>query len=406
MSTKGLFDRIATLVEELGVEKAAAATEKAAKTDSQGQSSHPSTKEDPAERDATEGAQSADNTKVVKETVPVSVDGTADATPGNVPKDENQQLGQGVDKAKPTGEDPKNETVTKGKPGGDTREDGQGGTSHPANADFGDKYSADRLAGLSDADLYKLAAELGNSAAADIANGFFQDKAADVAAPDSAAPAKAAASAGAATAKAAAAPAAQPEQDSNAIASEIIVDVVKSAQHQADLVAWHLANEAAALRKQAEAELEDPTAGGEDGEDHGTEEAEGSVDGTEEGGELPTEGGPPPGAEALLGAMGGAPGAEAGGVPGAEMGGPPPGMEGMPADEAIQQLAMALLELGIDPAELAAAASDTGAKIASTVVQYKRAGKFRVEACKSAQQKQARDYMKGYISELLARSQR
>ena len=69
-------------------------------------------------------------------------------------------------------------------------------------------------------------------------------------------------------------------------------------------------------------------------------------------------------------------GGGAGGGP--PMGGPPPDAMGGPP---------------VDPAA-------EGAKLASAVKNFKRAGKFRYEEAKTAAQRQARDQIKDYIREL------
>ena len=81
-----LFDRVAGLCDEIGAEKTAAAAEKRAETGipdpggAEGATSHPSKKTDDDLQPASEGEQSADNTRIVKETVPDSVDSKSDET--------------------------------------------------------------------------------------------------------------------------------------------------------------------------------------------------------------------------------------------------------------------------------------------------------------------------------------
>ena len=114
------------------------------------------------------------------------------------------------------------------------------------------------------------------------------------------------------------------------------------------------------------------------------------------GGEM---GGPPP----EMGGMGG----EMGGGMGGEMGGPPPEMGGMGDEAALQELAMALMEAGIDPAQLAALAQQQpeAAKMASAVHNHKRSGKFAfTEAKTGSAERKVRDYMKGFVLELYNRS--
>jgi len=236
-----------------------------------------------------------------------------------------------------------------------------------------------------------MAADLGNEITADLANGHFSPAQADVT-PEQAA------AAGAGLAKAA--EEIMPDQ----LAAAVIAHQIKVAHHQADLVANQLAWELSELQKAAEEE-EDPLGGVAEGEDNGSEEIPADA-----GEELPVEGeelaeaGGGEGAEELLAAMGSGGEAMPPEVGGELAGMPEEALAGMDGDEGIQQLAMALLELGIDPAELAAAASDTGAKMASLVQQHKRTGKFRVEVPQNKTQKQARDYMRSYVLDLMRRN--
>ena len=75
-------------------------------------------------------------------------------------------------------------------------------------------------------------------------------------------------------------------------------------------------------------------------------------------------------------------------------------------EEALQQLAMALMELGIDPAELAAAEGPQGPKIASAVEDHRKSGKLEFTEAKTAEQRKVRNYMKGVIREIHSRSNR
>ena len=112
-------------------------------------------------------------------------------------------------------------------------------------------------------------------------------------------------------------------------------------------------------------------------------------------------------------------------------GGAPAELGGMDEEAAVQELAMALEELGIDPAELAAAAAMeggggadpaalagggapaemgpppelAGAKLAAAVEAHKRSGKFEfTEAKQGSAQRKVRSYMKGYVRELVGRN--
>jgi len=440
-----LFGRVNSLVEEISNEKSAA--DKTAMDDPGGQegaSSHPSTKPDDDEtQPSPEGTQSSDNATIVKEQTPGVVDTVPEVTPESAPTQDEVQLGQGVDKAKPTGEDPANEDGGKG-----TKDDppsagnkDMGGTTHPASGQHGEKYSADALGTMSDDELFKAAAELGNAVAADMANGLlFQGDAAPAApsepvkeagatkthcpecnsdytgnacscgyAMKSASTAAPAADAAAAGYKAAATAG---EPDVTEAAATVVVDTVKTAQHHADLVADYLQQHHDSIQKAAMGGEEDPTGPAAEGENH-EGGAPAAPEGEGEGGDLLAAmagggGGMPPEAGGMPGEMppeaGGMPGEmppEAGGMPG-----PPDAMGGMGDDEAIQQLAMALLELGIDPAELAAVSAEPAPKMAAAVDQHKRHGKFIFEEAKQGSaERQVRDYMKQYVGELFRRTQ-
>jgi len=153
---------------------------------------------------------------------------------------------------------------------------------------------------------------------------------------------------------------------------------------------------------QQEGEMPPEEAGG--GGEAGVEELLASMaGGGEMGGEMGGEEMPPE--------MGGEMPPEMGGEMPPEMGGmggeAPPEMGGMGDEAALQQLAMALMELGIDPAQLAAVGQPEGAKIASAVQDWKRQGKFAfTEAAEKTAERKVRDYMKGFITELYGRSQR
>lgn len=454
-----LFDRVAGIVEEIGAEKKAAWHEKRAGSKDMGNSSHASdSAKDDDEQEPSEGAHSADNERIIKETVPNSVTEAPDATPDNVPSYADVSLSQGVESGE-TGEGV--ETPTKGKPDGDVREGDQGGTTHPADGSYGEKYSADRIAGFTPRAILKSAAELGNDVMADLANGLYGS------APSTfRQDANDAAVAGQKTAAAAG----HVANDVDDLAANIVTEIVKSAYHQADLVAASIHSNLAALQKRAEGEGGDPTSGMADGEAHGTEAAGGEPDadqmggpsdgdadnggggglmgemggGGEMGGEMGGggevdpemlqqliamlqsdpqlaaqleqvlqgaggAGGPPPGGDMGGGGM---PPPEAmagagGPPPGAEAGGPPPEMAGMGDKAAMDQLTMALVESNIDPRALAAANPKQGAKIASAVIDHQRSGKFEYsEAKRGSAERKVRDYMKGYVRELYSRSRR
>jgi hypothetical protein len=262
---------------------------------------------------------------------------------------------------------------------------------------------------MADDDLFKLAADLCNELLADVANGLFEPTKKAEETP--ATPGQSAATpAESADAGYKAAAAAGDATDVDQVAGQVITQIVKTAHHQADLIASYLSQEKAAM--EGEEEEVDPTGGAGEGEDHGTEETEGGEGPTEAPPEegSPLEGGAPGGGEEGGPEMGGPPmgGPEMGGPPmgGPEMGGmgaPPEALGGMGDEEALQQLAMALMELGIDPAMLAQAGGPAP-KLASAVTDYKKTGKFQVSETKTAAERQVRNYMKGYINELCKRS--
>ena len=445
MSTN-VFDRVSSLVEEIGNEKQAAA--KAAMDDPGGQdgaSSHPSATSDSSElpQPAPEGEQSSSNESVVKEQTPLVPDNDPELTPEAAPKQDEVQLGQGVDKAKATGEDPSTEEDYKGDKE-DPPEQGNkdmGGTSHPASGDIGEKYSSvtrESVAAMSDANLFKLAAALGNDVNAVLANSFFnEDKAADLKGDqhelDTDNDGKIEGSDFSAIRKkkkksdkssdensedkaAAAGYAAADEADT--FAAAIIGETVKAAHHQADLVADYMSRISSDLRKQAEGVPMDDTLGGEgNGEAHGTEVPAPADGGGEAilaamagGGEeqMPVE---DPLAAAGVGPEGMGP--EGMGPEGMGPEGVPTELAGMDEEAALQQLASALQEAGISPEELAAAGmaggegAEVAPKLAAAVDNLQRSGKYEItEAKRGTSERKVRDYMKGYVNELCARSRR
>lgn len=113
--------------------------------DERGETSHPSEKAEDGNQTASTGARASEHEKDVKAQVPgQSVNdakGTESAGPG---RGENSPVLSTVVKSKATGEDAAVETSSaKGKP-----EDP--GTSHPAKADMGEKFSAAQLKGIGD----------------------------------------------------------------------------------------------------------------------------------------------------------------------------------------------------------------------------------------------------------------
>jgi hypothetical protein len=196
---------------------------------------------------------------------------------------------------------------------------------------------------------------------------------------------------------------------------EVCANTLREADEMADLFMGFLSSKQAAA---------DPTEEASEGEDHGAPADVGS-------------GAAPAGLEAMLGAEGGEPAADAGseGLEGA----------GPSEDEAVQELAMALEELGIPPEALleAVAGGEAGAaggmpgpeagamppeaagmppeaagmapkmaaakkaselrSIGAAVMNFKRAGKFQVKEARTKRSRQLRDIMKQHVIELVNR---
>jgi hypothetical protein len=110
---------------------------------------------------------------------------------------------------------------------------------------------------------------------------------------------------------------------------------------------------------------------------------------------------------------------EAGGgemPPEAGGGGVPPEAGGMDEEAAIQELVMALVELGVSPEQYAAMAGggvdeqsgeiapteEAGPKLAKMAQVHQRSGKFKITTANDGTpQRKVRDYFKGYLNELL-----
>lgn len=179
---------------------------------------------------------------------------------------------------------------------------------------------------------------------------------------------------------------------------EVCANTIREADEMADLFLGFVTSKAA----------EDDTAEAEaEGEDH-------SAPGDAESGASDAPPAAPAGLEAM---MAGGDGADAGAM-GAE-----PGLaEAAPSDdEAVQELAMALEELGIPPEALLGAAQGAGGapggmeaapkmaaakdlgEIGAAVVNFKRAGKFQVKEARTKRSRQLRDIMKQHVLELVNR---
>lgn len=181
---------------------------------------------------------------------------------------------------------------------------------------------------------------------------------------------------------------------------EICANTLREADEMADLFIGFVSQKSAAV---------DPADEAAEGEDH-------SAPGDDESGASPAgdAAGAPAGLEGMMG----------GEAPAPEMGG-----EVVPSeDEAVQELAMALEELGIPPEALIqavqggagaapvgagpemppemapkmAAAKDLNA-IGAAVVNFKRSGKFQVKEARTKRSRQLRDIMKQHVLELVNR---
>jgi hypothetical protein len=261
--------------------------------------------------------------------------------------------------AKPTGEDPSAEKDYKG----NIKDPG---TSMPADVSDNEKYS-------------KATFEMNIKTAADLGNAILSA----IVTPKTAA---------AKPAPVAPVAAVAPIQKDAAVSTEdIIRGTLEDACNQADLLGYHLMQ-----YKQAEEELKEPP----------------------EGAEAPAgPGGPPPGgmpADPGAGALPPDAGMMGGGMPPAGMppaGGDPGAGGAPPQDEALQQLVAGLAEMGITPEMLMQAAQATQpdpngdmqakqAFVASTALNFMRTGKYRMDSCKSARERDLRDKAKDYSRQI------
>jgi hypothetical protein len=427
-TTSQLFGQLSEFMEEIQAEKSAAHEKDPGGHD--GPSSHPSADVDDSLADASEGARSAENSSDVKADVGgKDIDSTPEASPGS--GDENQ-LNLGLSQSS-TGEDPAVEDDFKG-------EKDDPGTAAVADVKDGEKYGelAEKYASVSFAEASDRALTLGNEILASFANGAAATKQATAQGnPTQGNPAQvqpeAEKSAEAGYALAAALGMEKMSSDERVSAS--IEQTIKDAQLDADLVGGYLsdlANSVESYEKGAEGELPpellDPTGGAaegdvegepsgmEEGGDEGMEELLGEEEPMMGGEEEPMMGGDDLGAEDVEGVLGG-------------LEGPPD--EGLGEEEALQELAMALDELGIAPEDLVAAAEGGGGeglggeglggeglgagggpelpmevaaeckKLASAVQGFKRSGKFRLKSATNDRERKIRDLMKAHVMELV-----
>ncbi len=110
----------------------------------------------------------------------------------------------------------------------------------------------------------------------------------------------------------------------------------------------------------------------------------------------PGMGGMPPGGDPGMGGM------PPGGDP--DMGGMPPGdpsMGGVGKEEILQELLMAMQEMGITPEDLAGMANGSGQKMAANVRAFQRSGRFEIKAASTVRQRSVRNHMKEMLREML-----
>ena len=382
-STSQLFGQLSEFMEEIQAEKTASHDKDPGGHD--GPSTHPSADVDDSLADASEGARSSENSSDVKADVETDgVDGHAEAKPGD---GEDNQYNIGLSQSA-TGEEPSVEDDFKG-------DKDDPGTAHVADTSDGEKYGSleEKYAAASFAEARNHALNLGNEILASLANGVDMSKQAAEQAVTTETPTttteattmettldadpetKQAAEAGYALAAALG----MEKLSSEERVSASIEQTIKDAQLDADLVGGYLTDLAAGLEDQEKTaegmlpdEMEDPTGGAAEGD------IEGEPSGMEEGGDLGEElggemGGLP---EELLGGGGEEP---LGGGEGlgeedvaAALGGLEEPEAGIGEEEALQELAMALDELGIEPEELAAAASEEGGLPKEVVAECKK----------------------------------
>ena len=193
------------------------------------------------------------------------------------------------------------------------------------------------------------------------------------------------------------------KQAAEAAVREVCANTLREADEMADLfMGFSTAKSAGA----------DPTEEAAEGEDHAAPGDAASGAGAAAA---------PAGLEAMMGGeMGGEMGGDMGGAEGMP---PEAGLEGAAPseDEAVQELAMALEELGIPPEALLEALQSGGGdpaaagaepKMASArelgsighaVLNFKRAGKFQVKEARTKRSRQLRDIMKQHVIELVSR---
>lgn len=439
---RSLFAQLNALADEISKSPVKTAAEKAAgPTPSDpggyaGASSHPSANVDNDGQAATEGARSSEYAADIKQQQgALAVDNTPELPQEG--RQDDVQLNIGTNAAA-TGEDPSAEKDYKG-----TKDDP--GTTHPAKTNDGEKYSS-----VTFKEARTRAGALGNDILANIINfgtsnltkqsempAFLKEKmegkkeeAAESPETEKAehsglkgdqhkldvdndgkiegsdlSALRAGKSASFAAGYELAAALGLSKEAAEASVREVCANTIREADEMADLFIGFVTSKMAGA---------DPTADAAEGEDHSAPADAGSG-----ASDAPADDAAPAGLEAMMGGEGGGMGEE---MP-MEAAGPEAGG----GDEAVQELAMALEELGIPPEALIQALSHGGGAeggmapeaapvedapkmaaaaldaIGREVVSYKRAGKFQVKEARTKRSRELRDSMKQHVIELLNR---
>lgn len=442
---RSLFAQLNALAEEIARDTVKSGAEKKAEPTPadpggyQGASAHPSAHVDNKVQDASTGARASEyESDIKKQQGALAVDNTPELSQEG--RQDEVQLNIGTN-AKATGEDPSAEDDYKG-------DKDDPGTTHPARTDDGEKYSSTNFK-----EARAKCSSLGNEILADLVNfGTKQlNKKAEMPAAlaealhekkETPAEEKAEHSTGLkgdqkkldtdddgkiegsdlanlrkgdkkeaafAAGYELAAKLGLDKEAAEASVREVCANTLREADEMADLFVGFYTTKA------AEQDVTDDAA---EGEDHSAPADAGSG---EEGAEAPAE------MAAMMGDAGG-------------MGGGEPSLDAAPpsGDEAIQELAMALEELGIPPEALIAAAQQEGAAgaspagapaggpamggmpggepkmaaakkaqdlmgIGNEVLQFKRTGRFQIKEARTKRSRQLRDIMKAHVLELVAR---
>jgi hypothetical protein len=433
---RSLFDQLNALAAEIAQSPVKAAAEKSAGPvpadpgGYQGASSHPTTDADNGVQNANTGARASEyETDIKKQQGALSVDNTPEMSQDG--RQDEVQTNIGVS-AKSTGEDPANEKDFKG-------DKDDPGTSSPVKANDGEKYSSVTFKEARDR-----AGELGNDILANLINfgagKLTNEKAAEMPAflkekkeqhdkekgelkgdqhkldVDNDGKIEGSDLAALREGKEAAFKAGYElaeqlglnKEAAEASVRDVCANTIREADEMADLFIGFLNSKAAAA---------DPMEEAAEGEDHSA-----PADAASGASDAPPMDAAPAGLEAMMGAEG-APMPEAAGEPS--------------EDEAVQELAMALEELGIPPEALLQALSgaegggemgapeagpmpgpEAGAMLAEepkmaaakdldaigrAVVNFKRAGRFQVKEARTKRSRQLRDMMKQHVLELVNR---